>query len=77
MTTTTRENKFYHQKFIFKGLLKENVPENIEIQIRTSNQSLRTQKNVILEYKNFQKQQSFYINYANMLYRTSERNKKM
>ena len=77
MTTTTRENKFYHQKFIFKGLLKENVPENIEIQIRTTNQSLRTQKNVILEYKNFQKQQSFYINYANMLYRTSERNKKM
>ena len=77
MTTTTRENKFYHRKFIFKGLLKENVPENIEIQIRTSNQSLRTQKKVILEYKNFQKQQSFYINYANMLYRTSERNKKM
>ena len=77
MTTTTRESKFYHQKFIFKGLLKENVPESIEIQIRTSNQSLRTQKKVILEYKNFQKQQSFYINYANMLYRTSERNKKM
>ena len=29
-------------KLIFQGLLKENVPENLEIGIRNSNRSLRT-----------------------------------
>ena len=55
-------------KLIFKGLLKENVPKNLEIQIRTSNWSLMTPNKVILEYTNLQKQQSFYISYANTLY---------
>ena len=55
-------------KLIFKGLLKENVPKNLEIQIRTSNWSLITPNKVILEYTNLQKQQSFYISYANTLY---------
>ena len=54
-------------KIIFKNLLKEKIPENLEIQIRTSNRSLRTPNKVILEYTNLQKQ-SFYINYANTLY---------
>ena len=54
-------------KLIFKNLLKEKIPENLEIQIRTSNRSLRTPNKVILEYTNLQKQ-SFYINYANTLY---------
>ena len=44
-------------KLIFKGLLKENVPENQEIQVRKSNQSLRTLSKVTLEYANLQKQQ--------------------
>ena len=55
-------------KPIFKGLLKENVPENLEIQVRTSNWSLRTPNKVIPEYTNLQKQKLFYINYANTLY---------
>ena len=54
-------------KLIFKGLLKEKVPENLEIQVRTSNRSLKTPNKVTLEYKNLLKQQSFYINYANTL----------
>ena len=54
-------------KLIFKGSLKENVTENLEIQIRTSNRSLRMPNKAILEYGNLQKQQSFYINYANTL----------
>ena len=58
---------FVIAKLIFKGLLKENVPENLEIQIKTSNRSLRTPNKAILEYTNLQKQ-SFYINYANTLY---------
>ena len=44
------------------------MPENLEIQIRTSNRSLRTPNKVILEYANLQKQHSFYINYANKVY---------
>ena len=55
-------------KLIFKGLLKEKVPENLEIQVRTSNRSLKTPNKVTLEYKNLLKQQSFYINYANTLH---------
>ena len=55
-------------KLIFRGLLRENITENIEIQVRTSNQSLRTPNKVILEYVNLQKQQSFYISYANTVY---------
>ena len=55
-------------KLIFRGLLRENIPENLEIQVRTSNRSLRTPNKVILEYANLQKQQSFYINYANTVY---------
>ena len=51
-------------KLIFKGLLKENIPENLEIQVRASNRSLRTPNKVFLEYTNLQKQQSFYINYG-------------
>ena len=40
---STRENKFYHRKkLIFKGLFKENVPENLEIQVKTAILSLRT-----------------------------------
>ena len=46
-------------KLIFRGLLRENIPENLEIQVRTSNRSLRTPNKVILEYANLQKQQSF------------------
>ena len=52
-------------KLIFKGLLKENVPENLEIQVRNSNRSFRTLNKFTLEYTNLQKQLSFYINYAN------------
>ena len=55
-------------KLIFKDLLKEHVPENPEIQVRTSNRSSRIATKVILEYTNLQKQQSFYIIYANTLY---------
>ena len=55
-------------KLIFRGLLRENIPENLEIQVRTSNRSLRTPNKVILEYANLQKQQSFYINYASTVY---------
>ena len=55
-------------KLIFKGLLKEHVPENPEIQVRTSNRSSRIATKVILEYTNLQKQQSFYIIYANTLH---------
>ena len=55
-------------KLISKGLLKENVSENLKIQVRNSNWSLRTPNKVTLEYTNLQKQQSFYINYANTLY---------
>ena len=51
-------------KLVFKGLLKENVTEILEIQIRTLNRSLRMPNKAILEYRNLQKQQSFYINYA-------------
>ena len=55
-------------KLIFRGLLRENIPENLEIQVRTSNRSLRTANKVTLEYANLQKQQSFYINYASTVY---------
>ena len=55
-------------KLIFRGLLRENIPENLEKQVRGSNRSLRTPNKVILEYANLQKQQSFYINYANTLH---------
>ena len=55
-------------KFSFKGLLKENVPDNLEIQVRNSNRSLRTPNKITLEYTNLQKQQSFYINCPNILY---------
>ena len=55
---------FIIAKLIFKGLLKENIPENLEIQVRASNRSLRTPNKVFLEYTNLQKQQSFYINYG-------------
>ena len=48
-------------KFLFKSLLKENL-------VRNSNRSLRTPNKFTLEYTNLQKQQSFYINYANTLY---------
>ena len=48
---------FTISKLIFKGLLKENVPENQEIQVRKSNRSLRTPSKVTLEYTNLQKQQ--------------------
>ena len=46
-------------KLIFKSLLKENVPENLKIQIRTSNRSLRTPNKVILEYTNLQTHNHF------------------
>ena len=52
MATSTRENKFTIAKRIFEGLLKENLPENLEIQVRTSNRSLRTPNKVTLEYTN-------------------------
>ena len=55
-------------KLIFRGLLRQNITENLEIQVRTSNWSLRTPNKVILEYANLQKQQSFYINYANTVF---------
>ena len=55
-------------KLIFRGLLRENIPENLEIQVRASNRSLRAPNKVILKYANLQKQQSFYINYANTLH---------
>ena len=77
MAAGTRENNFTIAKLIFKGLFKENVPENLEIQIRNSNWSLRTSNKVTLEYTNLQKQQSFYMNYLNTLYsKTSGRYKK-
>ena len=44
-------------KLISQDLLKENVPENQEIQVRTLNRSLRTPNKFTLEYKNLQKQQ--------------------
>ena len=53
--------KFTIAKFLFKSLLKENL-------VRNSNRSLRTPNKFTLEYTNLQKQQSFYINYANTLY---------
>ena len=69
MATSTRENKFYHCKSHFQGFfLRENIHENLEIQVKTSNRSLRTPNKVILEYVNLQKQQSFYISYANTVY---------
>ena len=55
-------------KLIFKDLLKENVLENLEIQVKTSNWLLRTPNKATLEYTNLQKHQSFYINDANTLY---------
>ena len=55
-------------KLIFKDLLKENVPENLDIQVRTSNLSLTTPNKVTLQCTNLQKQPSFYISYANTLY---------
>ena len=55
-------------KLIFRGLLQENIPENLEKQARTSNRSLRTPNEVILEYANLQRQQSFYINYSRTVY---------
>ena len=62
-------------KLIVKGLLQENIPENLEIRVTTSNRSLRTPNKAILEYANLQKQQSVYINYANTVY--NELNKKI
>ena len=59
---------FKIKKLIFKGLLKENIPDNLEIQVRNSNRSLRTSNKITLEYTNLQKQQSFYINCPNILY---------
>ena len=59
---------FKIKKLIFKGLLKENIPDNLEIQVRNSNRSLRTPNKITLEYTNLQKQQSFYINCPNILY---------
>ena len=44
--------KFAITKSIFKHLFKESVPENLDIQVRTSNQSLRTPNKVTLEYNN-------------------------
>ena len=44
--------KFAITKPIFKHLFKESVPENLDIQVRTSNQSLRTPNKVTLEYNN-------------------------
>ena len=61
-------------KLIYKGLLKESVPENLEIQVRNLNWSLRIPNKVTLEYLNLQKERSFSINYANTLY--TEQNKK-
>ena len=55
-------------KLIFRGSFRENIPENLEIRVRASNWSLRTPNKVILEYANLQKQQSFYISYANTVY---------
>ena len=57
---------FKIKKLIFKGLLKENIPDTLEIQVRNSNWSLRTPNKVTLEYTNLQKQQSFYINYPSI-----------
>ena len=59
---------FKIKKLIFKGLLKENIPDNLEIQVRNSNRSLRTPNKITLEYTNLRKQQSFYINCPNILY---------
>ena len=59
---------FKIKKLIFKGLLKEIIPDNLEIQVRNSNRSLRTLNKITLEYTNLQKQQSFYINCPNILY---------
>ena len=59
---------FKIKKLIFKGLLKEIIPDNLEIQVRNSNRSLRTPNKITLEYTNLQKQQSFYINCPNILY---------
>ena len=61
-------------KLIYKGLLKESLPKNLEIQVRNLNLSLRIPNKVTLEYLNLPKEQSFSINYANMLY--TEQNKK-
>ena len=44
--------KFAITKPIFKHLFKESVPENLDIQVRTSNPSLRTPNKVTLEYNN-------------------------
>ena len=44
--------KFAITKPIFKHLFKESVPENLDIQVTTSNQSLRTPNKVTLEYNN-------------------------
>ena len=52
MATSTRENKFYHCKTYFQKFIKKNVPENLEIRLRTSNRSLRTPNKVILDYTN-------------------------
>ena len=59
MATSTRENKFYHCKTYFQRFITRKHTENLEIQVRTSNQSLRTANKVILGYANLQKQQSF------------------
>ena len=59
---------FKIKKLIFKGLLKEIIPDNLEIQVRNSNRSLRTPNKITLEYTNLRKQQSFYINCPNILY---------
>ena len=41
------------QNFSFKGIFKENIPENLDIRIRNSNRSLRTPNKVNREYTNF------------------------
>ena len=48
--------------------MKENVPENLEIQVRNSSQSLGTPNQFTLEYANPQKQKLFYSNYENTLH---------
>ena len=72
MSTITRENKFSHCKTYFQRSFTRKhtwITSKEGLQVRTSNQSLRTPNKVILEYANLQEQQSFYVNYANTIYK--------
>ena len=68
MATSNRENKFYHRKTYFQRSIKRkrtSKSRNINKEFKSV---IKNVKQNILEYTNLQKQQSFYINYADALH---------